>query len=145
VRRRPLPPHLFRSWVLALALTTLAPVVGCNGDGCPCCDLPRAVHDWIVEIHSAPMPDPITDYPIFIEVGVEVRSLENGTPAPDGLRVTLTVSPGAFVDGGSEIQRTLVDSGTSATIQADGPGSYQLAVTVEDAGRTAWITINVGT
>lgn len=130
--------------MLVLALTGLAPVVGCNGDGCPCCDLPRAVNDWIIEIDPAPIPDPITEYPIFIDVNVEVRSLENGTPASDGLIVTLTVSPGAFVGGGSEIQRSLLDGGTSATIQADGPGRYQLAVAVEDAGRTAWITIDVG-
>ena len=144
MRRRPILPQLLTSSLLFLAITTLIPVIGCGGDGCNYCDLPRAVHDWIIEIDPAPIPEPITGYPVFIDVDVEVRSLENGTPASDGLIVTLTVSPGAFVGGESEIQRFLVDGGTSATIQADGPGSYQLAVAVEDAGRTAWITINVG-
>jgi hypothetical protein len=64
--------------------------------------------------------------------------------ASDGLTVTLTVSPGSFVGGESAIERSLMDGRTSATIQADAPGSYRLAVTVEDAGRTAWVTIDVG-
>ncbi len=130
--------------MLIVAVASLAPLIGCGGDDCPCCDLPRAVHDWIIEIDPAPIPVPITEYPIFIEVGIEVRSLENGTLASDGLTVTLTVSPGSFVGGGSEIERPLINGRTSATVQADAPGSYLLAVTVEDAGRTAWVTIDVG-
>jgi len=126
------------------AVATFASVIGCDGGGCPCCDLPRGVHDWMIEIHLAPIPDPITEVPVFIEFTVEVRSLENGTPAPDGLIVTLTVSPGSFVGGESEIERSLLNGGTSATIRADGPGTYRLAVTAGDDGRTAWATINVG-
>jgi hypothetical protein len=102
------------------------------------------VHDWIIEIDAAPVPDPITGYPVFVGVGVEVRSLENGSPAPDGLVVTLTVSPGCFVGGESRIERPLVDGGTSATIRADAPASYRFSVTEEGAGRTAWIVIDVG-
>lgn len=130
--------------MLVVAVTALAPAIGCDSGGCPCCDLPRAVHDWIIEIDSAPLPDPITEYPIFIDVSVVVRSLENGSLAPDGLLVTLTVSPGSFVGGGSEVERYLVDGGTSATLQADAPERYQLSVTVEGEGRTVWFVIDVG-
>lgn len=144
MRRRPLPPQLFTSLMVAAALTTLAPATGCDSGGCPCCDLPRASNDWIIEIDAGLVPDPVTEYPIFIDVDVEVRSLENGGPAPDGLVVTLTVSPGRFIGGGSEVERSLVEGGTSATIQADAPGSYRFSVTVEGQGRTAWIVINVG-
>jgi hypothetical protein len=102
------------------------------------------VNDWIVEIDSSPVPDPITEYPIFVDVSVEVRSLENGTPAPDGHIVTLKVSPGSFIGGVSEVERSLVGGGTSATIQADGPGSYRFSVTTEGGGRTSWIIIDIG-
>lgn len=130
--------------MLILVLAAVAPGTGCDSDGCSCCDLPRGVNDWIIEIDAAPVPDPITGYPILIDVDVEVRSLENGTPAPDGLVVTLTVSPGSFVDGEPVVERFLVDGGTSATVQADAPGSYRVSVTVPGAERTAWITIDVG-
>jgi hypothetical protein len=130
--------------MLVVASVVLAPVVGCDSGGCPCCDLPRGVHDWIIEIDAAPVPEPITAYPVFVDVGVEVRSLENGAPAPDGLVVTLTVSPGSFVGGESRIELSLVAGGTSATIRADAPGSYRFSATEESAGRTAWIVIDVG-
>jgi hypothetical protein len=130
--------------MLVVASVALAPVVGCDSGGCPCCDLRRGVHDWIIEIDAAPVPDPINGYPVFIDVSVEVRSLENGSPAPDGLIVTLTVSPGSFVGGGSQVERSLVEGGTSATIEADAPGSYRLSVTEDGAGRTVWIIIDVG-
>ncbi len=128
MRRRPMPLRLAKVSALLVALTALAPVTGCDDGGCPCCDLPRELNDW----------------PVFIEVAVEVRSLENGTPAPDGQTVTLTVSPGAFVGGGSEIVRALVDGRTTATIRAEAPGSYRFAVTVDGAVRTAWTLIDVG-
>jgi hypothetical protein len=130
--------------MLVVALTVLAPVIGCDGSGCPCCELPRVAIDWIIEIDSEPVPDPITEYPIFIDVGVTVRSLENGAPAPDGLIVTLNVSPGSFVGGESEVERSLVDGGTAATLQVDAPGSYRLSVTIEGQVRTASVIINVG-
>lgn len=130
--------------MLVVALSTLSPLIGCDGGGCPCCDLPRAVNDWIIEIDFAPIPNPITEYPIFINVSVEVRSLENGTPAPDGQVVILNVSPGSFISGESEVERSLVGGGTSATIRADGPGSYRFSVTAEGGGRTSWIIIDVG-
>jgi hypothetical protein len=129
---------------LVVAMATLAPVIGCDGGGCPCCDLPHVQNDWIIEIHSSPVPDPITEYPVLVDVRVEVRSLENGTPAPDGQIATLTVSPGSFIGGQSVVERSLADGGATATIQADAPGSYRLSVTVEGAARTAWILIDVG-
>jgi hypothetical protein len=127
-----------------LALSLLVSLIGCDSGGCPCCDLPRAALDWIIEFELAPLPDPITEYPVFIDAGVEVRSLENGSPAPDGLIVTLTVSPGSFVGGGSEAARSLVAGRTSATIQVDTPGSYRFSATVEGQGRSAWIIIDIG-
>jgi hypothetical protein len=130
--------------MLVVASVVLVPLVGCDSGGCPCCDLPRGVHDWIIEIDAAPVPDPINGYPVFIDVSVEVRSVENGSPAPDGLIVTLTVSPGSFVGGGSQVERSLVDGGTSATIEAVAPGSYRLSVNEDGAGRTVWIVIDVG-
>ncbi|MEX1309729.1 MAG: hypothetical protein AB1Z65_04865 [Candidatus Sulfomarinibacteraceae bacterium] len=144
MRRRPLPTQLTTALTLVAALATLAPAIGCDRGGCPCCDLPRGVHDWIIEIDAAPVPDPITGFPVFVDVSVEVRSLENGSPAPDGLVVTLTVSPGSFVGGGTQVERSLVDGGASATIRADAAGSYRLSVTEEGEGRTAWIVIDVG-
>jgi len=146
VRRRPLPPLLpllLTSMMLVAALTTLAPVIGCDRGGCRCCGVPRVTLDWIVEIDAAPVPDPITEYPILIGVNVRVRSLENDGPAPDGLIVNLSVSPGSFVGGESELERSLVNGRTSATIQVDAPGSYRFSVTVEGEGRTASVIINV--
>jgi hypothetical protein len=139
-----MPLRLAKVSALLVALTALAPVTGCDDGGCPCCDLPRELNDWIIEIDPGPVPDPGNGFPVFIEVAVEVRSLENGTPAPDGQTVTLTVSPGAFVGGGSEIVRALVDGRTTATIRAEAPGSYRFAVTVDGAVRTAWTLIDVG-
>jgi hypothetical protein len=72
----PLPQIPLTSLMLIPVLTTLAPVIGCDSDGCPCCDLPRITLDWIIEIDTAPVPDRITEYPILIGVSVDVRSLE---------------------------------------------------------------------
>jgi len=69
---------------------------------------------------------------------------KNGSPAPDGLIVDLRVSPGSFVGGESEIEQSLLNKRTSATIQISAPGSYWFSVTVKGEGRTASVLINVG-
>lgn len=126
---------------IAAALLSQA---GCSDEDCGCCDLPAATRDWLIEITLGPIPDDIVAYPVFVDVWVKVRSLENGDPATDGLILTMTVSPGAFVGGGTTVERPLQRGGASATIRAEGPGSYRLTASMEGDARTVSTTFSIG-
>ncbi len=117
-------------------------LIGCD-DGCGC-DLPRIGRDWFIEIDLGSIPDNITEYPILVDVGVRVRSLENGDPPADGFVVALSISPGAFDNGLPEIELPLVNGRASATMRIGFAGVYELTVRPQGQETSTVTTFNVG-
>jgi len=117
-------------------------LTGCNdGRGC---DLPSGGRDWLILVELGHIPGHISEYPFFVNVHVEVRSLETGAAPPDGLVVALTISPGSFSNGQTEIELSLVNGRQSSTLKIDTAGSYELTATIEGDGRSAHTTFTVG-
>jgi len=117
-------------------------LTGCNdGSGC---DLPPGGRDWLIEVELGHIPSHISEYPFFVNVHLQVRSLETGNAPPDGLVVALTISPGSFSNGETEIQLPLVNGRQSSTLKIDTAGSYDLAATIEGDVRTVHASFTVG-
>lgn len=117
-------------------------LTGCN-DGCGC-DLPTTGRDWRIEVTIGHIPSNIPEYPIFVDIHVQVWDLENGGVPPDGLMVALSISPGSFTDGQTEIELPLVNGRLSSTLLIDAAGDYELTVSIEGEGRVVHTNFNVG-
>lgn len=142
MRRRTVPTlPVFLVALAALAAALAA--AGCGG-GCDCCDLPHGQQDWSVEFTVGAIPDPVPEYPVDVDVVIEVRSLENGVPAPDGFQVGLSVAPGSFIDGRTEFNAALVGGGIAVTVLAPEAGVYEVTVVLPNEARTARTSFSVG-
>lgn len=119
-------------------------VVGCGGDGGCGCDLPCHTNDWHVDVTFGNVPDEIPSYPIFVDVTVNLLHLETGSAPPDGMMVTLSVSPGSFDNGLTEINQPLSNGRVSAVIQIDAPAAYRLTISIPGETRTVTVALNVG-
>jgi hypothetical protein len=116
---------------------------GCD-DGCECCNYPRQAHDWVVDVFVGSIPEPVPAYPFDLEVMVEVRSLENGNPAPDGVVVHLSISPGSFVSGESVLEVSTVSGRATAIVRIPEAGVYELSVRPGSDAQTVRTTFEVG-
>jgi len=133
--------RLSRLLVVLLGFSGLL-LSGCS-DGCGC-DLLPGTRDWFIEIDVGPIPDPVPEYPTLVHVRVDVRNLETGALPPDGLLATLSVTPGTFDNGRSEIELPLVNGRTTAILEIDRAGVYELTVSLAGEGHAAHATFNVG-
>lgn len=115
---------------------------GCSGGSG--CDLPTGVRDWLIEVDLGHIPQQVSEYPFFVDVHVQVQSLENGQTPPDGLLVHFSISPGSFSNGQTEIERPLVNGRQSATLKIDAAGSYDLTVAIDEDVRTVHTSFTVG-
>ncbi len=129
---------------VVVGFVMLVLLAGCGGDGGCGCDLPQRGRDWFIDITFSHIPDEIAEYPFFVNVGVQITNVETGSPAPDGLLVKLSISPGSFDNGQPEIQRTLINGRVSATVQADDAGVYELGILFVDESVTANKAFSIG-
>lgn len=99
---------------------------------------------WFIAIDVGRIPNGVTEYPILVDVEVEILNLDNGNPAADGSLVRLRVTPGSFDNDLPEIEKTLVDGQTTATLVISSPGSYDLEVEYPEGDSCATTCFSVG-
>jgi len=132
------------SVIIVVCISAMLLANGCGGDGGCGCDLPRQTNDWLVDVTFGSVPNEIASYPIFVDVIVRFTHLETGDPPPDGMMVTLSISPGSFDNGVTEIDQPCTSGHVSAVITIDNPAVYSLGVSIRGEDRTVTATLDVG-
>lgn len=127
-----------------VSFAILMSLFGCGGDGGCGCDLPRRTNDWLIDIDFSHIPDVIAEYPIHVDITVHISHLENGGPAPDGLMVTLTIEPGSFDNGLTELRQPIAGGRVSTRAQIENPGNYTLTIEIPGESFSATATFSVG-
>jgi len=129
------------AFVVLLTCATVFFVSGCNESDS---SFPVGKSGWQLTVNVGEYPAGTIVYPVHMEIGAHLMSLDSGVDAPDGTLLTFAISQGSFENGMTEIQKTTLNGRAVSNLQADSPGTYELSISYEGQTNPVVSTFTLG-
>jgi hypothetical protein len=127
--------------VSACVVLSLVALSGCD-ESTP--TFPIGDGGWQVVLEIGRIPNPVDEYPVFIEIEAQVINLTDGRRPSDGAILLFETSAGTYENGLNEIEIGMQDGVAGATLQVDQPGRYEVSAEYVEESTTVSTTIRVG-